>query len=69
VVWARSGDVEVVREGMASGRFDPRACLDRNGASGLLWAAGFGNLEVCKLLVAGELGIRARDHVQLARRG
>ncbi|GBG31240.1 Ankyrin repeat domain-containing protein 17 [Hondaea fermentalgiana] len=63
----RSGDLEALRKAVAAG-WDAHAAVDRNGANGLLWAAGFGNLEVCKFLVH-ECKLDPVNASQKARRG
>lgn len=63
----RSGDIEALRKAVANG-WNPRTSTDKNGANGLLWAAGFGNLEVCKFLVR-ECKLDPVRDAQNARRG
>lgn len=67
----RSGDLEGVMAAYEVGEWDPAVHVDRNGAPGLLWAAGGGHLEVCRWLCSAEGGPRVdpTQCVQRARRG
>jgi ankyrin repeat protein len=58
LVAARDGDVAALAALLDAG-WDARACADRHGSTALLWAAGRGHLEACRLLV-GRGGCDAR---------
>jgi len=62
----RAGDIDSVKSFIKDG-WDAKISVDKNGSSGLLWAAGFGHIDVCKYLV-DEIGV---DPVsgQTGRRG
>lgn len=63
----RSGDLAQLRALVQDRRFDPQVDRDNNGCSGLLWAAGFGHLEVCQFLV-DECQVDLRLDVQRGRK-
>jgi len=60
----RAGDLEILR----SCKDSLTGITDSNGSNGLLWAAGFGNLDVCCFFVE-ELGVNPDTFVQKGRRG
>ena len=49
---ARDGDVAALAALADAGWAQAASCVDRHGATALLWAAGGGHLEACRLLVA-----------------
>ena len=49
---ARNGDVAALTALADAGWADATWCVDRHGATALLWAAGGGHLQACRLLVA-----------------
>lgn len=65
----RSGDLAALKKCVAEG-WNPNATtsLDSNGCSGLLWAAGFGHLEICKYLV-DVCSVSVAKQLQQGRRG
>eukprot|EP00945_MAST-04E_sp_MAST-4E-sp1_P003437 g3437.t1 len=64
----RSGDMAALKHFVKVEKWDPAACHDRNGSSGLLWAAGGGHLECVKFLV-GSSNVDPVVELQKGRRG
>ena len=66
----RAGDLKGAVAAAAAGVWNPATGVDRNGAGGLLWAAGGGHLDVCRWLCsASGGGVDPKAAVQRARRG
>ncbi len=63
---ARRGDISTLRELLANG-WDPNIATDRHGSSALLWAAGAGQLAVCRFLIE-QAGVDPIKTVQAGRR-
>lgn len=60
-----SGDMEAMQETLASGEIDVNACPkweDWEGATALHQAAGYGHLELVRLLISHGAEIERRDH-------
>ena len=71
---ARDGDLAAL-EALAAGGWEASSCRDRHGATPLLWAAGGGHLDACRLLVArcgaqprSEVAVNGRTAVHWAAR-
>lgn len=63
----REGDLSTLKSYVASG-WNPITSLDKNGCSGLLWAAGFGHLSICQYLIE-ECHMNPILEIQQGRRG
>eukprot|EP00516_Mucochytrium_quahogii_P006679 CAMPEP_0203756486 /NCGR_PEP_ID=MMETSP0098-20131031/9765_1 /ASSEMBLY_ACC=CAM_ASM_000208 /TAXON_ID=96639 /ORGANISM=" , Strain NY0313808BC1" /LENGTH=712 /DNA_ID=CAMNT_0050648391 /DNA_START=112 /DNA_END=2247 /DNA_ORIENTATION=- len=63
----RSGDLAALKECIVNG-WDPKRSVDKHGSNGLLWAAGFGNIDIVKYLVE-QCGMQPSTDIQQGRRG
>jgi ankyrin repeat protein len=64
----RCGDLSTLRHYVEKEGWNPIQCRDRNGSSGMLWAAGGGHLECLKYLIV-HCGMDPRCEQQRGRRG
>ncbi|KAG1670740.1 hypothetical protein FOA52_013967 [Chlamydomonas sp. UWO 241] len=62
----RAGDLATVARLVRAGAWDPHTSVDRHGASGMLWAAGGGHLELCRFLAGPECRLDPNPNPELA---